>query len=107
MSRMRWMAMLGVAVMASSCSTMRPEKVSPLRVGVILLAVVLSALVSAEVGLVGFVGLAAPAIARALGARTMRARLLLAPVDRAFLRPCGSATRFGLLWIAAPLRASL
>lgn len=34
MSRMRWMAMLGVAVMASSCSTMRPEKVSPLRVGV-------------------------------------------------------------------------
>jgi ABC-type Fe3+-siderophore transport system permease subunit len=57
----------------------------PLRLVAILLAVALSALVSAEVGLVGFVGLAAPAIVRAMGARTLRARLLLAPLAGALL----------------------
>lgn len=58
---------------------------APLRMGTILLAVGLSAMVSAEVGLVGFVGLAAPAIARSLGARTLRARLLTAPLAGALV----------------------
>lgn len=58
---------------------------SRLRLGTILIAVTLSALVSAEVGLVGFVGLAAPAIATSLGARTVKARLLLSPLVGALI----------------------
>lgn len=60
-------------------------RLAPLRLTVILLAVALSALVSAEVGLVAFVGLAAPAIARSLGATSLRARLLLAPLAGAMV----------------------
>lgn len=60
-------------------------RVAPLRAGVLLLAVALSALVSAEVGLVGFVGLAAPALIRALGVQGLRAQLLAAPVAGAML----------------------
>lgn len=55
-------------------------RLAPLRFFTLLLAVFLSAMVSAEVGLVGFIGLAAPAIARGLGARTMLQRLMLAPL---------------------------
>ncbi|ADO44127.1 iron-hydroxamate transporter permease subunit (plasmid) [Ketogulonicigenium vulgare Y25] len=58
---------------------------TPLRFGTMLLAVMLAAIVAAEVGLVGFIGLAAPAAARALGARTLRQRLMLAPVAGAVL----------------------
>ncbi|ADE87365.1 Fe(3+)-hydroxamate ABC transporter permease FhuB [Rhodobacter capsulatus] len=58
---------------------------APLRLITLALAVGLSALVSAELGLIGFVGLAAPAIARGLGARTLRHRLLLAPLAGAVL----------------------
>lgn len=56
-----------------------------LRGGALLLAVALSATVSAELGLIGFVGLAAPALARSLGARTMLQRLMLAPVAGALV----------------------
>ncbi|HEY0276593.1 MAG TPA: iron chelate uptake ABC transporter family permease subunit, partial [Paenirhodobacter sp.] len=55
-------------------------RTAPLRFGALALAVILSAAVSAEVGLVGFIGLAAPAIARRLGARSILQRLLVAPV---------------------------
>ena len=58
---------------------------SRLRLGTILIAVTLSALVSAEVGLVGFIGLAAPAIATSLGARTVKTRLLLSPLAGALI----------------------
>ncbi|OCX66530.1 Fe3+-hydroxamate ABC transporter permease FhuB [Thioclava sp. SK-1] len=60
-----------IAVMAlgSQTAVALGVPVAWLRAGVLLLAVWLSASVSAEVGLVGFVGLAAPAMARRLGAR--------------------------------------
>lgn len=50
------------------------------RVAVASLAVALSAGVAAAVGLVSFVGLAAPALVRLLGMRTTRSILLLSPV---------------------------
>lgn len=55
------------------------------RLAVIGLAVWLAASVTAEVGIIGFVGLAAPALARAAGARTTRRMLLAAPVAGAVL----------------------
>ena len=75
---------------------------APLRLGTILIAVCLSALVSAEVGLVGFVGLAAPAIARSLGARTMRARLLLAPLAGALLLSLADGALLALAAMGGP-----
>ncbi|KRW96563.1 Fe(3+)-hydroxamate ABC transporter permease FhuB [Paracoccus sp. MKU1] len=60
-------------------------RLAPLRFATLLLAVALSAMVSAEIGLVGFVGLAAPAIARSLGARTLLQRLMLAPLAGALV----------------------
>lgn len=48
-------------------------------------AVYLSAVIVSAVGIVAFVGLAAPAIARQLGARTIGQRLLAAPVIGALL----------------------
>ncbi|MBR9763481.1 MAG: Fe(3+)-hydroxamate ABC transporter permease FhuB [Rhodobacteraceae bacterium] len=70
----------------------------PLRLAALAVAVVLSATVAAEVGLVGFVGLAAPAIARRLGARTIRQRLLLATLAGALLL---SLTDSALMLLAA------
>ncbi len=49
------------------------------------LAVALSALVVAEVGVIGFVALAAPALARLAGARRLAQRLILAPLIGAAL----------------------
>ncbi|QMV65306.1 Fe(3+)-hydroxamate ABC transporter permease FhuB [Pseudomonas berkeleyensis] len=46
----------------------------------LLIAVALSAFVTSVVGIIGFIGLAAPAIARMTGARTLRQRLLWAPL---------------------------
>uniref|UniRef100_UPI0018EEDD1F iron chelate uptake ABC transporter family permease subunit n=1 Tax=Paracoccus binzhouensis TaxID=2796149 RepID=UPI0018EEDD1F len=60
-------------------------RLAPLRFATLLLAVALSALVSAEIGLVGFVGLAAPAIVRSLGARTLLQRLMWAPLAGALV----------------------
>ncbi|KAF1030638.1 MAG: Iron(3+)-hydroxamate import system permease protein FhuB [Pseudomonas sp.] len=53
-------------------------KVGRTRLLAIVLAVVLTALVVAQVGVIGFLGLAAPAIARMLGARTLYQRLVWA-----------------------------
>lgn len=55
------------------------------RLAVLGIAVWLAASVTAEVGVVGFVGLAAPALARELGARTPRQMLLAAPALGALL----------------------
>ncbi|MFG6559697.1 Fe(3+)-hydroxamate ABC transporter permease FhuB [Sulfitobacter sp. 1A15299] len=60
-------------------------QVGAIRVAALALAVFLSAMVSAEVGLVGFVGLAAPALARRLGARSVAQVLLAAPLAGALL----------------------
>lgn len=51
----------------------------------LLIAVALSAFVTSAVGIIGFVGLAAPAIARLSGARTLHQRLLWAPLMGAVL----------------------
>lgn len=55
------------------------------RFAVLCIAVWLAASVTAEVGVIGFVGLAAPALARELGARTPRQMLLAAPALGALL----------------------
>ncbi|RDJ26659.1 Fe(3+)-hydroxamate ABC transporter permease FhuB [Bosea caraganae] len=55
------------------------------RLLVIAVAVWLAATVTAEIGVIGFVGLAAPALARIAGARTPRQILLAAPVIGAII----------------------
>jgi len=55
------------------------------RLAVLGIAIWLAASVTAEVGVIGFVGLAAPALARELGTRTPRQMLLAAPALGALL----------------------
>jgi ABC-type Fe3+-siderophore transport system permease subunit len=55
------------------------------RIAVLGIAIWLAASVTAEVGVIGFVGLAAPALAREAGARTPHQLLLAAPVVGALL----------------------
>ena len=50
------------------------------RLAILTLAVFLSASVTAEVGIIGFVGLAAPNLVRLIGARTLRQTLLFSPI---------------------------
>jgi len=50
------------------------------RLATLALAVFLSASVTAEVGIIGFVGLAAPNLVRLMGARTLGQTLILAPI---------------------------
>jgi ABC-type Fe3+-siderophore transport system permease subunit len=78
-------------------------RLAPLRAGVLLLAVALSALVSAEVGLVAFVGLAAPALARSLGASSLRARLLLAPLAGALVLSLADGALLALATMGGPV----
>ena len=59
--------------------------VALVRAAGVAVAVGLAAAVSAELGLIGFVGLAAPALARTLGARTMAQVLALAPLIGALI----------------------
>ncbi|MBU2957604.1 Fe(3+)-hydroxamate ABC transporter permease FhuB [Paracoccus sp. 1_MG-2023] len=54
--------------------------VAAIRFAVLAVAVVLAGAVSAELGLIGFVGLAAPTIARAIGFNSLRRNLLAAPL---------------------------
>lgn len=54
--------------------------IARIRTALLLLAVVLAGSVVAQVGVIGFVGLAAPNLARMLGLRTPRALLVAAPV---------------------------
>ena len=56
-----------------------------LRLVALALAVFVTACVVSAVGVIGFIGLAAPAIARLLGARMLRQRLLCAPLVGAAL----------------------
>ncbi|MBL4919028.1 Fe(3+)-hydroxamate ABC transporter permease FhuB [Szabonella alba] len=78
-------------------------RLAPLRLGTILLAVWLSALVSAELGMVGFVGLAAPAMARALGARTIRTRLLISALTGALVLSLADGTLLALAAAGGPV----
>jgi len=75
-----WFSRRPLALLDSGESTARSlgAKVGTTRLLAVLLAVVLTALVVAQVGVIGFVGLAAPALARLLGARTLYQRLVWA-----------------------------
>ncbi|MBB3772536.1 iron complex transport system permease protein [Angulomicrobium tetraedrale] len=98
------------------------------RLAILVLAVALSAAVVSQVGVIGFIGLAAPNLARLMGARTARPVLLLSPllgalmlsvtdgivqaIDRAsrFDMPTGAVTALFagpvLLWLSSRLRAA-
>lgn len=56
-----------------------------IRAGALLIASMLSALVVSAVGVIGFIGLAGPVLARLAGARTLRQRLVWSPVIGACL----------------------
>ncbi|MBM6593312.1 Fe(3+)-hydroxamate ABC transporter permease FhuB [Microvirga pudoricolor] len=56
-----------------------------LRGGGLLLAVFLTSTVTSAVGVIGFIGLAAPQVARLSGARRLRDRLILSPLIGGFL----------------------
>lgn len=55
------------------------------RLGALMLAIVLSALLVNAVGIIGFIGLFAPLLAKMLGARRLLSRLLLAPLIGALI----------------------
>lgn len=59
--------------------------VSAVRIAAVALAVCISASVSAELGLIAFVGLAAPALARTMGARGIGPLLALSPLIGALI----------------------
>lgn len=56
-----------------------------LRLVALVLATLLAAMVTARIGVIGFIGLAAPLIAQGLGIRTLRGRALAAPALGALL----------------------
>lgn len=97
--------------------------VGAMRLAALGVAVWLAATVAAEVGVIGFVGLAAPALAHLSGARTLKSRLFAAPAIGALLLcltdgliqvfggeriPAGAATALlggpVLLWLLPRLR---
>jgi iron complex transport system permease protein len=89
-----WIA-AGCLARAFTLSSLRDEGAAALggkpriiRLTALALAAGLAALTTAEVGAIAFVGLAAPHLARATGARTVAERLLWAPIFGA-----------GLLWL--------
>lgn len=59
--------------------------VALIRLGAVVLAVVMVASVSAELGLIAFIGLAAPALARTAGARSIGQRLIVSPLFGALI----------------------
>ncbi|WPC06502.1 Fe(3+)-hydroxamate ABC transporter permease FhuB [Pseudomonas sp. MBLB4123] len=75
-----------------------------LRLAGLGLGVFLTACVVSSVGVIGFIGLAAPAIARLLGARTLGQRLLWSPLLGAALL---WLTDLLVQWIAGPFRELL
>ncbi|WP_312837232.1 iron chelate uptake ABC transporter family permease subunit, partial [Pantoea sp.] len=63
----------------------------------LLLAIALSAQLVNVAGIIGFIGLFAPLLARMLGARRLRSRMLLAPAIGALLLWLADAC---VLWLA-------
>ena len=78
----RPLQLLGLNDAAAGSLGLSPNR---LRLMALAVAVALSASAIASVGVIGFVGLAAPALARLAGARTLRQRLLWAPLFGALL----------------------
>ncbi|GLK79582.1 Fe(3+)-hydroxamate ABC transporter permease FhuB [Methylopila turkensis] len=80
-----------------------------IRLACLALAVALTAVIVSAVGVIGFVGLAAPALAGALGARTVRRKLLWAPaLGAALLFATDSALQALDVWtgVAIPTGAA-
>ncbi|MDP3339320.1 iron chelate uptake ABC transporter family permease subunit [Frigidibacter sp.] len=73
--------------------------VGRLRLAALVLATLLAAMVTARVGVIGFIGLAAPMIAQGLGIRTLQGRALAAPAVGAalLLAADGTAQALGRL----------
>lgn len=128
---------IGAAVLARPLGLLSLEETSAkglglqlgkLRLAALIIATCLSAIVVSAVGVIGFVGLAAPAVARLGGARRMGGQLIWAPLTGAVLLcltdqlvqfafgegrewiPTGAATAIigapMLLWLAPRLRAT-
>lgn len=76
---------LGLLVLDDDGARALGLKVGAVRVGALLLAVALAASVVSAVGLIGFIGLGAPVLARLAGARTSRQQVLWAPLTGAVL----------------------
>ncbi len=76
---------LGLLVLDDDGAKALGLKVGAVRVGALLLAVALAASVVSAVGLIGFIGLGAPVLARLAGARTSRQQVLWAPLTGAVL----------------------
>lgn len=72
------------------------------RFAALSLAVILSGMVSAEVGLVGFVGLAAPALVRRLGARSVAQVLMYSPLAGALLLSVADSALMVLAALGGP-----
>lgn len=79
---MRPLTLLGVGDAAAGSLGARAGAV---RLAAVATAVALSASVAAAIGVIAFVGLAAPALARLVGVRSLRGRLVWAPVIGALL----------------------
>lgn len=60
-------------------------RIASVRAAALAVAVALAGFTVSAVGVIGFLGLAAPGIARALGARSLAARLIAAPMVGAYL----------------------
>ena len=120
---------LGLMTLEASGAQALGLNVAVLRAMAVALAAVLAASVSAAVGLVAFIGVAAPAVARAIGARRSDQLLLYAPLAGALILflcdgvvltvtagrlemfPTGAATGLIggplLLWLLPRLRATV
>ncbi|WP_336811823.1 Fe(3+)-hydroxamate ABC transporter permease FhuB [Bosea sp. MMO-172] len=83
---------LALLELGDQTATASGLKVGQVRAGILVIAVALGCFVVSAVGMISFIGLAAPNLARFCGARTARQRLVWAPLIGA-----------GLLWSADSL----
>ncbi|MGC9449033.1 iron ABC transporter permease [Cereibacter johrii] len=79
--------MRGLALFGLSDESLRGlgADVTGLRLLILLMATALSVVVTARIGVIGFIGLAAPLLTSGLGIRGLKARLVAAPVAGAFI----------------------
>lgn len=97
----RPLALLGLGEQSASALGL---SVATVRVGGLAIAVALSAVVASAVGVIGFVGLVAPTLARLAGARRFRSQLIWSPLIGAALL---LATDSAVQWLAGAAAAFL
>lgn len=81
-SQVRPLTVLGLSPQSASALGIAVVRVRVIALGV---AVAISALITSQVGLIGFIGLAAPALVKAAGVRRFSQQLVLAPLTGALL----------------------